>query len=202
LFLRELRAIGLEDVYHPVKGAANYSLLYVVIRIVRELGPKSILELGAGETTRLLSALIDKGLTHNVDTIEGSEYWANRISNAATNVNVIHAPLSERRFEGLSFVGYDLKEIEQKRYDLIIIDGPNGTAGVSRASGLEVAAKCLSPEFIIVIDDAERLGERRMMRCLLRLLKVRGLNVKRQTTRSINWQIVVATSSFEAALYF
>ena len=49
LFLRELARLGVEDGFYPIGGAANYSLLYLVLRAMTEFPVSSILEVGAGK---------------------------------------------------------------------------------------------------------------------------------------------------------
>jgi hypothetical protein len=42
LFIRDLAAIGVNDAFYPVGSAANHSLLYLVLRCVRELGIRKV----------------------------------------------------------------------------------------------------------------------------------------------------------------
>src|SRR5690348_10090169 len=60
LFLRDLSRLGLEDLYYPVGSAANHSLLYLIARSFIELPIRNALEMGAGQSSILLSQLNER----------------------------------------------------------------------------------------------------------------------------------------------
>jgi hypothetical protein len=62
----------------PAAGSADHKLLYVLARALGELGCKSVLELGAGETTRLLDAFA-AATGVQVTTIEHDAFWSERV---------------------------------------------------------------------------------------------------------------------------
>jgi len=55
---RELNRWKIEDNFYPVGGAANYSLFYIILRTVADFPLKKVVELGAGQTSLLLDALV------------------------------------------------------------------------------------------------------------------------------------------------
>jgi hypothetical protein len=63
IFERDLEQVGATNKFYPVGNAANYGLLYFILRVVREVQPSSILELGAGQTSLLFEELRQCGLT-------------------------------------------------------------------------------------------------------------------------------------------
>jgi hypothetical protein len=79
LFLRELARMGEEDRFFPTGGAANYSLLYLILRIGLEFKPASVLDIGAGQSSLLWSMLRRHGLVGSVLTLESDREWAQRI---------------------------------------------------------------------------------------------------------------------------
>ncbi|GAB5504366.1 class I SAM-dependent methyltransferase [Pyruvatibacter sp.] len=201
LFERELESIGLNDEFYPLNGAANYSLLFLVLRVIRKYKRLRVLELGCGQTTLLMSRLIEKGFELEVDSLENSSAWAERTRAIASKVNVIYSQLEVRKIRGLSFQGYSLDALDLGKYDLIVVDGPAGSKGISRASAIELASSHLEKDFIMIVDDAERFGERRMLRQLLKLLEGRGQTFHRSTTRAMKWQVVIASDAYEEAIY-
>ena len=62
------------------RWAANYSLLYILYRTLNEIKPQNILELGLGETTKMIQAYKQ---FHNKEacctTIEQNEEWIEMI---------------------------------------------------------------------------------------------------------------------------
>ena len=98
-----LAALGIRDDFYPVGGAATYSLFYLLIRIAKELPVKNVLELGAGETTRLLDALRTNGvLRAECTTLEHDAGWAARVGELVSH-NIVHTRLLEKRIEEIDF---------------------------------------------------------------------------------------------------
>src|SRR4051812_44863033 len=75
LFVRELERLGETDIYFPTGGAANYSLLYLLLRIAKEQRPRSVLDVGCGQSTLLWDRLRNKGLVGSVVTLENDAAW-------------------------------------------------------------------------------------------------------------------------------
>src|SRR5262249_15216506 len=152
---------GLDDVFYPVGSAANYSLLYLVWRCVRDLPITSVLELGAGQSTLLLDKARPKLANRfGVRTIEHDEFWANA---GAANVSheVVQAPLVPARVADRSIVYYDLARAipDAQHFDLVIVDGPPAwtrEARYDRIGCVAVLERCLAEDFVVVIDDTER----------------------------------------------
>lgn len=145
-------------VLYPVGAAANYSLLYVIYRAVTDLEIKSVLELGAGQTTLLLDAL-SKTKKIEVATIETDITWANHIGQKV-NHTVHYTQLVDKEIQGKVAPMYkDLTFMQGRRFDLIIVDGPVGSPRHSRRLALEIVEQYGSDDVVVVFDDAERIGE-------------------------------------------
>ena len=96
LFQRDLRRIGVEDRYYPTGSAANSSLLYCLLRIVRDTPVCSVLELGCGESSRLLSDLrAIKPL--EIVSVEHDSLWRDRIA-AEVDHEIELCPLNRAGF--------------------------------------------------------------------------------------------------------
>jgi hypothetical protein len=158
LFIRELALLGEEDRFFPTGGAANYSLLYLILRIGSEFRPASVLDIGAGQSTLLWAMLQRRGLVGDVLTLENDAEWAARIGAQVTH-EVMVSPLKPMRVGRRTITSYDWDAVKAKRsFDVVVCDGPRGTPRDSR-SGVLAMLDGLPDDFALILDDSEREGE-------------------------------------------
>jgi predicted O-methyltransferase YrrM len=159
MFYRSASDLGLElPPLYPLGGAANYGLLYLIMRIVSEDGGRSVLDIGAGQSSLLLDALRRK-FPIDVTTLETDPDWAARVRGKVSHP-VLQSPLEPGRVLGRMSECYaDLSGLADL-YDLIVVDAPMGTERNSRWATLDVVTRFHAPDCIVIFDDAERRGER------------------------------------------
>ncbi|MFP4333970.1 MAG: hypothetical protein ACLFQC_00715 [Wenzhouxiangella sp.] len=199
---RDLDRLGIDDLpLYPVRSAATYSYLYLLLRLVQETGPLRILELGAGLSTVLLDLLRERfGL--ELTSLEHDGDWVERIRKQGAGA-VIHSPLVERSLQGYAAQVYDSAVLAgDRRFNVLLVDGPRRSRRRSRWTALEFIEGWLEEDFVIIFDDAERRGEIDTISAALRLLDQRGIRYGSHLTRSVNSQFVIATEGFRAALHF
>jgi hypothetical protein len=206
LFLRELRSVGIEDVFYPVGASGNHSLLYFITRCLRDLPVKHILELGAGQSTLLISKL--RAALHadfDVATIEHDSGWADKIQ-AQIGHPLIRAALKAKTVGRFEIEYYDHPLISTgPEVDFLIIDGPPAYPDeqhLSRVGSLEIIEARLAKDFIIVIDDAQRRGEQTLVQGARSVLRRRGLAFKEASLRALKTQTVLASGIFSEAAFF
>jgi predicted O-methyltransferase YrrM len=192
---------GVEKRFHPVRSAANHSLLWLVGRIVEENEPKRILELGAGQTTRLLGALARaRGL--QLVTLEHDAAWAAEVRrDAAHDVRLV--PLVPSRLAGAEVKGYDPASLgADERFDLVVVDGPHGTRRMSRGGCLDLLERHLADDFVVVFDDAERAGERETIDRARSLLRARGRGLHETEVAALKRQVAFASDAFRRVAWY
>jgi hypothetical protein len=203
LFLRELARHGLSDKYTPVQSAANYSLLFILLQSVVQAQPAEILELGCGETTLLLDALRRSGIWRgNLTSIEHDRFWHKEIS-ARVETDIVLAPLTQQTIRGIEAPAYDLSMLKKPlgTFDLVLIDGPNGTPRWSRLACLQFIPDHLAREFLIILDDYERPGERETAVLIRDSLESKGLQISEECILSNKHQLMLATEAYRPCLY-
>ncbi|MDB5406168.1 MAG: hypothetical protein JWL84_1080 [Rhodospirillales bacterium] len=207
LFTRDIAKAGMDDVYYPVGHAANYSLLYLVMRCVQELRLAEILELGAGQTTILLDqakrALAAK---YRVRTIEHDPLWAAQVAGRVGH-EIVQAKLLPLAVGGRMTNYYDRDAVfgGGRKYDLIIVDGPPAFTAAMRYDRTGIAAvveHLLAAEFVIIFDDAERDGEAEAVRACRQLLNGRGVEFLEGSVSGFKRQHVFATTAHAQAAFF
>jgi hypothetical protein len=142
---------------YPVGSAANAGLLYAVFRLAADFPGLSWLELGAGQSTILIDALVKAGRIGAALTLEHDSAWATRIG-ARVGHDVRAVPLRPAEVQCAAAQAYDFAP--ERRYDVVLVDGPIGTPRRSRWGALQILESALADEFVVLFDDAERPGER------------------------------------------
>ena len=142
--------------------AASPDLLLTITEIVRKYRPGLVVELGSGVST-LVAA---KAGARKVVSIDNSdEFGGKTISllkdHKVRGVDVRIAPLQPY---ANGFTWYDTSMIKDlKRIDLLIVDGPPGSKNPeARYPALAEFKDKLSSKAVIIIDDVQREGERKL----------------------------------------
>ncbi|MBQ9565640.1 MAG: hypothetical protein IJU98_08645 [Synergistaceae bacterium] len=151
----------------PGRWAVGYNYLYVMTRILNEKEPRSVLDLGLGISSTLISCYFSsKNYNNGIHTIvEQDAEWVkfytvkNRISTVS---NIYVSKCIAKEFNGYKYNAYEDigKIIRGKKYSVISIDGPIGSVKYSRRDILEFLPEILEDSWIIVMDDVEREGEK------------------------------------------
>lgn len=201
LFLRELARLGEEDRYFPTGGAASYGLLYLILRIGIELQPRTVLDIGAGQSTLLWSMLHRRGLVGEVTTLEHDVDWGERIGRQVSH-RVVVTPLRQARVGGITLQTYDWSAvIGRAPFEAVVCDGPIGTRRHSRCGLLPMLDEMLTPDFALIFDDAERTGEQDTVAATHRWLQARGDDYRVGIVRAAKTQAVFAAGRFTPAAF-
>lgn len=201
LFARELQRLGIEDRFFPVGSAANYGLLYLVLRCYLELPLQRILDVGAGQTSLLLDALKQKRGGAEIITLEHDAGWAARIASQVSHP-VLRRDLVEMRVGGQATRMHDTSGIEGP-FQLIIMDGPPGTQRYSRLGLLHLMQTVMDRrDFIAILDDVERGAERQTMQACRQWLRADGLGFRDTHVKAAKSQWLCAGGALVTASFF
>ncbi|HPI30852.1 MAG TPA: hypothetical protein PLS26_10025 [Bacteroidales bacterium] len=190
----------------PGRWAANYSFIYVLTRILSDCQPKKIIELGLGESTKIVSTIIENELpdsTHLI--IEQSQDWIMAFKSKfklSSKSTILHLELETKIIKGFPVNSY--KDINKKiddTFDLYIIDGPFGSARYSRYDIISLIEKLKNnSEFIIIIDDYNRPGEQEMVLDLTEAINKKGFEIYSGRFAGAKAQRVIVTKKYQFVL--
>lgn len=153
----------------PGRWAVGYPFLYVLYRILDEVRPNTILELGLGQSSKLTCSYTKFYKNNNIlhYIVEHDEAWRNFFIGG--NENLFSDTISEVQIMSLETVEYKTlpviryknfyKILPDEKWNLILIDAPFGSDGYSRIDVLDLIPQNLSNVFAILFDDCERKGE-------------------------------------------
>ena len=156
--------------FSPGRGALGYPALYVLYRILDEFQPSSILEMGMGQSTKMIGLYNHKHSFCKHYVVEHDPEWISFFSKhfplpetseivelpiVQTSIQLTDTPSDVIIYNG--FYEYFKGQI----FDFICIDGPYGynNPEYSRIDIFNIIPECLSDHFVILLDDCNRQGE-------------------------------------------
>lgn len=165
------------------RWAVSYYLLYVLYRILNEVKPKNILECGLGQSSRLM---VQYAEANNADLIicENSEKWIEFFKKqypvARNYVHVLDTYMTNvvPQFLSRTYLGFN-KLIGDKKFNLVLIDGPEGSEHFSRPNILDLVDN-LDSSFVVLLDDMNRIGECETWDMFKKKLDERGVIYREQ----------------------
>jgi predicted O-methyltransferase YrrM len=157
----------------PPAATDDWSLaddaLRFLARLVATAGATRVLELGSGVSTRVLArACAGRGAGARVLALENDPVFADRTRRAlagdglADLAQVLLTPVVVRRWHGHHVPVYHLTKATLDHFgrpDVVLVDGPPMPLG-GREGALLQAVHLARPGTIVVLDDADREGER------------------------------------------
>lgn len=165
------------------RWAVGYQYLYAVYRILNEVRPKSILELGLGQSTKLISqyAAANPNVRHQV--VEHDPDWIDffrrnyELPSNTETVRLVWDFITYKEAEHIRVFKNFAETFKGQKFDFISIDAPFGgdMKQYARIDVLKMLPDCLAENFIIIIDDAERSGETNTIKEMSETLK--ALNI-------------------------
>lgn len=185
------------------RWAGSYPFFYVLNRILQEYQPKKILEFGLGESSKFISTYLQHHLLESEHII--IEHDAKWKLNFQTNFilssrSIVHElPLIKKNYKEFEYNGYEnIENAISNKFDLYIVDGPFGSPNYSRFD-IFVLAEILSDQddFILIMDDYNRNGEKQTVEELLSLLKSKKINIYTAKYSGVKSLFVIATEKYK-----
>lgn len=216
--IKQLRELEWAQIYHDsIRGnkalehlplnvgrwAGNYSFFYVLNRILADVQPKRILEMGLGESSKFISAHISEGLLNAEHVIiEHDPNWIDNFSKRFTlseKSKVITLELEQKEKEGAKYNGYKgIEEVAIDSFDLYIVDGPFGTPRFSRFD-ITHFVQHIKPDqaFILILDDHDREGEKETAKNIFRLLESQNVAYCEGRYLGAKEQLIITSPNFK-----
>ena len=206
-----------------INAASNYSFIYILYRILDEMKPVNILEMGLGQTTKLTTQYADYFKFSNLTTIEGDQVWIDNFSKnieVPDNANIVQCDVERvvidesleipnKTIESNRYKNLD-KILKDEKFDLIIIDGPQGfidyppikSSTYSRTNIWNLIPNNLADEFIIIIDDYDRIGEQNTIKHVEELLNKENIKFDKCITKGLKTQCIILTEKYKFVKWF
>lgn len=184
--------------------AANYSFIYTLFRILDKAMPHSILEMGLGQTTRLTTQYVaNKDNGANLMVCEHDKNWIDIYCHElakSDNIQLNHCELEYFDYDGKQNDKYKnmLQIVGDKKFDLIIVDGPvGGGKNLPRSNIIDLIPNNLAEDFVIIIDDSEREGEQKTIAKIKQKLNECNIKYSVSERRALKGQTIIMSTSRE-----
>jgi len=170
----------------PGRWAVGYPLLYVLYRVLDELRPKSILELGLGQSSRMIFQYVRDFTDTEYFVVETDPDWAKfflRDKDFSLASHVILMDIVMKQYAEAENVRC-IKDFGQrfvgKKFELLLIDAPLGgdMKEYARVDVIEILPDALAESFVIILDDTNRKGETRTAQEISRKLSESGIEFR------------------------
>ena len=141
----------------------------VLSNVVTSEKKSNVLEFGAGVSSRVLAAALAENGGGRLTSVEQNPQWcedawthvrATPGVDAELVVSDIHVTVDRRGV----YYAYDQAAAVRQRgpFDLVFVDAP--WRGYGRDGALHAVRDALAPDCVVVLDDAQRVGEQRVLR--------------------------------------
>ena len=200
--------------FAPGRMAVDYCYLYTMYRSLDIMRPHHILDIGLGQTTRMFSQYCEWMTRENdvnvhMTSIEHDSEWIEFVQRQ------YHLNVEIKQFNLLQGVQYEpVSGIVVKsanvyegfaewlgnsgKYDFISIDAPFKNEGYSRPQILELLKNdCLSDDFVIMMDDMNRDGEKNTMELFLRELSKKGIRYYQKIYNGAKQHCLITTQKYK-----
>ena len=166
------------------RWAVGYQYLYVMYRILNEIHPQHILELGLGQSTRMIGQYVSSHADAEHFVVEHDPEWIDffsrdfALSERSKIIKLDREMIPFKEAEAVRvFKGFE-EQFGGKKFDFISIDAPLGVdmKQYARIDVLKLLPSCLADSFIIMIDDTERSGETNTVNAMKEQLEQSGIS--------------------------
>ena len=194
-----------DKAFSPGRWAVGYPYLYVMYRILNEVRPQNILELGLGQSTKMIGQYTSyyEKVRHQV--VEHDPEWIDffkknySLSEGTTLIQLNREFVSYKEAEKVRVFKDFSQTFKEEKFDFISIDAPFGgdMKIYARIDVLQMIPACLAEDFIIMIDDCERSGEAHTVMEMERVLQENQILYKKGKYSGKKDCIVIASNALK-----
>lgn len=161
------------------RWAIGYPFAYILFRTLEAQKPLDILELGLGESSKIILAYKNYACNEgggNHTIVEQSKAWIKffkknneKLLGNTELVQLDYEFSKFRSFENVRVFRNFKEKFINKKFDLICIDAPIGgdMKDICRVDILSILPNCLNSSFVILLDDYNRQTEKNLAKILL-----------------------------------
>jgi len=172
---------------------------------MRDMKPKRVLEIGLGETTRIISqySMEHQNVEHFV--VEHDPEWISfftRGFSIPSSTKIVQLPLMYQPYKEIESVRVykGFKDcFTNGKYDLICIDGPPSydMTEYTRIDSLSLLPDNLADSFVILVDDYNRDAEQNMVKEIFSKLEESGIPFVSQVYKGLRHTILICSENLK-----
>ena len=160
-----------DQAFTPGRWAMGYPALYILYSVLEQFNPQHILELGLGQSTKMITQYAAQNKTIEHFVVEHDNAWIdffkknNLVSSNTIIICLDRELVSFKDAEEVRVFKNFKSTFGLYKFDLIIIDAPLGgdMKKYSRIDVLSLIKANLCEQFVMILDDVNRVAERNTM---------------------------------------
>ena len=145
----------------PGRWAVGYNYLYVLYRILNDVKPENIMEMGLGQSTRVIAQYAACYKAHHIvfeENKDWTEFFSLGFDGLSEYTQIKHCDIKRELFKNENVPVYegfkDFLNEDRKKYQLFSIDAPiQGSDNFSRIDVLNCIPNNLGDDFVMMFDD-------------------------------------------------
>lgn len=166
----------------PGGMAVDYAFFYTLYRVLSSIKPNNILEFGLGQSSKMVHQYASF-FNKQAITVEHDKEWVDFFLQSKEGeypINILKLDLETIEYKGTESLTYKncLESFKGQRFDLILVDGPFGNMPglkYSRPQIIDLVKANITDDFVIIVDDYDREGERNTVDEVFTSLKHQGI---------------------------
>jgi len=188
----------------PGGSAVDYAFFYTLYRVLDVIMPNNILEFGLGQSSKMVHQYANFYQKKAI-TVEHDVSWISFFMGCKDGdypICIQKLDLSNEQYKGHNILTYHncFETFKDEIFDLIIVDGPFGfdpDTFYSRSQIIQLAQNCLEKNFVILIDDYDRMGEQNTVNEILQYFAMNKISYKTRVYGSMKKHILITTSDWK-----
>ena len=191
------------------RWAVGYQYLYALYCFIDEMRPTCVLDLGLGQTTRLIAqyAAANPEVRHVVveSSLEWIEFFKNGSFTFPPNTRIVHCDYGTETFKGVDGVRVYknfLSAVQGCKFDFVSIDAPlsGDMREFGRVDTIKLISDGLSRRYAILFDDIGRKPDNAGFRALADALRDNGFSERIGCFHGIKWCGAVVSEDLQCLL--
>jgi len=155
------------------KSAISPDFAKILVKLIKEKQPGTIVELGSGVSTIISGYALNENGKGKIVSLEEDSTFAKVTKENITRHNlvktarVVYAPLKDKTINKKKWQWYDTSKLKVRSIDMLVVDGPQQYGRKERMvryPALPALFKLLSKNAIILVDDAAREDEKKIIK--------------------------------------
>ena len=198
-----------DKTFSPGRWAIGYQYLYALYWFLEKMEPECVLDLGLGQSTRIIAqyAAANPKVRHIV--VESSQEWIKFFKNSCfalpSNTTIIHCPYGTETFKGVNDVRvYEnfVSLLQNYKFDLVSIDAPHSgdMMEFGRVDTIKLIPDRLSKRYAILFDDTGRKADNAGFRALVDELMVNRFTAQIGCFHGLKRSSVVVSEDLQSLL--
>lgn len=185
--------------FSPGRWAINYIGLYVFYRVLNDFKPKSILECGLGQSSKM-TIQYARYYNSKLNIFEHNIPWIEFFKKSFGDIDSFIRPSELEKViikgkESLTYKNFEQK-INNEKFDFIFIDGPYGSDNYARSQLIKLVNN-LEKSFVVIMDDYERIGERETTDLFEEKLKFKEIKYLKKIYKSDKHLCLICSEDLE-----